>query len=508
MALHDDEIARRESGTVECRGEAVRLQWACDELPAADAHVLDCRFGCSMRIADNATDRRMFVEVFLNNADSATRAAIAAHFSHAIRAEMAKLAAATTAADAVAGDQKDEWIAALTRAAKPVAFASGLELLPPYDLQIQSPSLRRQRLDEVARARVQERSAGQLEQMQHAGEVLKQFQALRQTAPDLPPGALLQQLNPADRGLTLQTLLMASAAGAPPAPLFAVAGHCLVQVDPRDSSPRPAARELPASLGPLRSVQTAEMNGRPVLLIGARGGIMVVPREGADEPLLFPMPDLDSQLGFNAVVLRGRFIWASHSDAGLVRWRVDYPDAPPAVHAQKQARNLRSIDESRVLYSAGNQLFLGSADAAEPLNTPSGAEIVAILPAGRMMVVVQEDGTLTLLNASDLSLIDTRRRGITLQTAGLMPWLGDFRLLLATDAGPIDCLGLDDPLVTQYLSPYRGMKMVEACVDLIAAVAPDRQRVVIWRPWDTQRPVGDIHITSLVRHRIADITFG
>jgi hypothetical protein len=62
-------------------------------------------------------------------------------------------------------------------------------------------------------------------------------------------------------------------------------------------------------------------------------------------------------------------------------------------------------------------------------------------------------------------------------------------------------------LTSEYLSPYRGLKILTATTDLIAAVSPDRQRIVLWNTWDGQRPIGEIHITAQTRHRIADLRF-
>jgi hypothetical protein len=507
MALREGELARRESGAVECRGEAVRLHWTFDELPTSDSHTLDVKFSCSIRIADNPTDRRMFVEVFLNAADVVTFQTIADHFSASLRAEATRLAAAHSADGAVSGMLNDEYIASLSRAAKPVAFASGLEVLPPFQLGLSSRSLQRSRLHDVAEARAKEQSTRQLQHMQHAGDVLRQFQALRQSAPDLPAGRLLQQLDPAERGSTLRTLLLASASEKSLATLYAVAGPYLIRIDPRQAPPRPVLIELPRELGPLRSVQPATLDGASVLLIGARGGVMLVAAQDPTNVRSYALPELQSPLGFNSVAVAGRSIWASHSEAGIVRWSLDDPAAAPAAETLAAARQVRALDESRVIYAAGNAVSVHDGTHALPLPAASPAEVIAILPVQRSVIVVHADGVIATIDPAAMTVQDVRRRNTPLDAAGLLPWLGDVRLLLATESGPIDCIGLDDPLVTQYLSPYRGIKMVEACTDLIAAVTPDRQRIVVWHTWDEQRPLGDIHVTSAARHRIGDISF-
>jgi hypothetical protein len=85
--------------------------------------------------------------------------------------------------------------------------------------------------------------------------------------------------------------------------------------------------------------------------------------------------------------------------------------------------------------------------------------------------------------------------------------MGDARLLLATEEGPIVCVGPDDELMTQYTSPYPGLRIAAGADDAVAAVTADRQRLVLWHPWDGRKPFSDIFIYGLAKHRIADITF-
>jgi hypothetical protein len=81
------------------------------------------------------------------------------------------------------------------------------------------------------------------------------------------------------------------------------------------------------------------------------------------------------------------------------------------------------------------------------------------------------------------------------------------RLLLATDDGPVCCVGGDDPLVTQYVSPHRALKAVAAGGGYVAGVTGDRQRIVLWHAWDGRRPVAEIHVGGVARHRVADVCF-
>ena len=80
-----------------------------------------------------------------------------------------------------------------------------------------------------------------------------------------------------------------------------------------------------------------------------------------------------------------------------------------------------------------------------------------------------------------------------------MPWLGSVRLLLAREDAAIECVGVDDQLVTQYLSPHRGYKILAASGSVVAAVSSDRQRLILWHTWDGRRPFAELHLTSQTR---------
>lgn len=537
MALKDNEIARRAGSAIECRSDAVRLNWTFTDLVSSDAHALACRFACSSRIAENTADRRMFAEVFLGARESVTTGDVAGHFSPGMRAGLAMLAARHSAADSVAGLHKSDWISALIEAARPIAFATGLELLPPFQLDLESPTLQRQRLDDIARQRANERASGLLHQLQQATELLKQFQQMRQAAPELPAGTLLERMHPADRGPALQTLLLASSNQAA-ATLFAVSGRSLVRIDPRQTPPAVQQLDLPDTFGPLRSVQPATQDAKQVLLVGARGGVIVTSPENPSDARLYAHSGLESVLGFNAVTCTGEWIWASHSEAGIVGWDMQDTVAPKAIYIENStdvlpaapatvvpsgsssrvgssspqrlagAKNLHQLDASRLIYSVANELIVREGEARTALPAQSQSEILSILPAGRSMVAVHQDGTLVLIDRATGQITQVRRRGSSrLSAAGTLPWLGDARLLLANEDGPIDCVGLDDSLTSEFLSSYRGLKLILATVDLVAALSPDRQRIILWHAWDGQRPIGEVHITSRTRHRVADLAF-
>ena len=81
------------------------------------------------------------------------------------------------------------------------------------------------------------------------------------------------------------------------------------------------------------------------------------------------------------------------------------------------------------------------------------------------------------------------------------------RLLLASEEGPVHCVGLDDDLVTQYVSPHRDLRVVTASAERVVGVSADRQRLIVWNAWDGRKPAAEIYVAGIARHRVADVEF-
>lgn len=531
MPLRDNELARRQEGRLELRPQPLRVRWSFGELLTADGHELRAAFTVSAKPLADPTERRMLEEVLLGSRYSLSDDDVASHFEPALRAAAQKAGEKHTAAQWSADDAlKSEMIEALQSAARPIAFGCGIELLPPFHLDLQSPSYQRQRLRAMQQGLAEQQSAGQIEHVQRAAALLKQFQQIRDAAPELSPGRVLQQIGPTDRGAVLQTLLLASAKAQQSQRLWAVAGPYLVRIDAPNDPPATQLFPLPPVLGPLRSVQATDVEGQRRLLVGARGGFLLVDPGNPGEPRLYHDPGLDSQLGFNRVVFweeRQSFV-ASHGDAGIVRWSIGEPDEPKSVLRPDRLglrepistpsasgaghssgpRNVQVLDASSLVFSAGASLFLSDSLTAQPLPAESPAEVIAIVPDDRQLIVVHADGTLCTLDRSTRKMSCHSRRGVRVRSAGALPWLGTTRVLLASEEGPIDCVGFEDQLLTQYSSPHRGLRAIAGSTDLVAGVSGDRQRLILWNSWDGRQPLGEIYITGLTRHRIADVDFG
>src|SRR5687768_6388279 len=166
------------------------------ELTTGDGHRLRCAFTCSVQPNDRPADRRMLMETLLSGRDAASTEDVVRHFEPALCAAAARVSAAHVAEQLLADDgaAKQEMLDALRASANASGFATGIDILPPFHLDLHSPTLDRERMEAMQRRLVERRAAGQVEHVQRAADLLKQFQALREAAPQLTPGRLLERV--------------------------------------------------------------------------------------------------------------------------------------------------------------------------------------------------------------------------------------------------------------------------------------------------------------------------
>jgi hypothetical protein len=537
--LAANEFARRgETGRLEVRPGPMRVRWNLDDLVTADGHKLHCAFTASVTALSEPSERRMLEEVFLHRGRAVTAEAVIAHFLPGLRAAAGQIASKHSAAEWVDGDLKQAMIEPLEKAAKDIAFTAGVDIRAPYDVAFESPTYKSQKIEEMERTLAERRVAGQVEHFERASRLLKQFEELRHAAPDLSAADVLKQVSPADQGLMLQTLLLAAGKANSTMCLWAVAGTSLVKIDGRATPATIEQVGVPQTLGPLRSVQPARVDGRDVLLIGARSGVLVFD-PASRESHEYIDASIQSQLGFSKAVIWNGKLWGCHGDAGLVGWTLgdtaapvqvfrpiqlrgpDDPGAPPPAPTMPSPTtsmsistqtsgigNLTPVDENLLALSVGRALtVLDTQGRLNPIDLPTRAPIIGVFVDGQRLVVADAAGTVITCDRSSLLVQSERRRTGPTKAAALLPWLGSNRLLLASEEGPVYCVGFDDDLISSYTSSHRELRILSASADLVAAVSSDRQRVLLWNSWDGKKPLAELNVASATKHRVGDIEF-
>ncbi len=499
--LSELELARRSDGKIEIRSPGLRVHWDLKDLVTSDGQAAVGSFSAVVGAVNSSVDLRMLEESLLAGRASLTTAEAAAHFAPAILSAAKQIAGSFSVNELLGNSGLRQMADALLQAAKPVAFACGMEVLPPVEIQLDSPTLRQRRAEEMLRQTAQKRAADQVDHLRRSAELLSQFQILRNAAPQLGPGQLLERIGLADRSDLLQSLLLANADQTACQKLWVVAGTSLIEIKSDDS---PVLHPLPDLLGPIRSVRGDGTGG---FLLGCQRGILRADAQ-LKETIAYQDSQTISPLGFNAAVATGERIWATHHDGGLVSWALNQPDKPDIAIRQIRARSLATLDSGRLIFCNGKQLAVVSAGGQViDVGLASPADYLAALVQSDRVLAVREDGIVSILSIEDWKEMSPPRRFGRITAAATMPWLADVRLLLAMEDGPVVCIGPDDELVTQYTSPHRGPRVVAGSAHSLAAVSPDRQRLILWNPWDGRQLRAEIHLFSLARHRIADVVF-
>ena len=367
-----------------------RVGWSIDDLLAKDGHRVSVYFTCSIAVVDEPAEQKLLAEVFANPG-SLTTAQVIAHFRPPLASAAQNHAANSPAENLLPPEAKPQWIDMIRTAARELAFSCGLEVLAPFDVQVTSPTLQRDRLEQMQRNAAQRRSTDRADQFTQAVDLLRQWESLKSAIPSVTPGKLLEQINPADRGSMLQTLLMGSAsntAGKIAADLWAVSGQSLVRIDTTADTPQPKVISLPTQAGPLRSVRSFEQK----LLIGARNGVLWVDPANPDLATVYCHSALSSEHGFSSVIPIGDHLWGCHREGGLVGWKIGDLKKPATVISVQQLGSEPRHLVASGLFATGKGLRRISSTGKLESILQMSEPIVAILETDSAVIVADQAG--------------------------------------------------------------------------------------------------------------------
>jgi hypothetical protein len=496
--LQESELARRAGGMIETRKTPLRLQWDFLDLATSDGQMIRARFSSAVGVLSEALEQKMLVETFLVSKDVATANQVKEHFSPSMRTALVNFCSRLTAEDVLSQSGELQLLQTLCDAAKAVAFSCGLEMLAGNSLELDCPAIRQQKT-------AQRRSVEQTERLHQTAGMFAEFQKIRASAPELSAGRILQQIGAFDQAELLRSMVESYANKFVwETNLVAVAGSDLIQMDLKSDQALPVIHSIPQDLGPLRSIRGGWTDR---MLVGARQGVWIFDLRLSGFYKL-SIRSMDLQLGFNAAASFGERIWATHGEAGLMSWDLEHPDAPTQHGDLHTAKNLVKIGDHQMLFSSGGQIFLVDGDfSVKSISSPTSADVLAIFAEKDRVLAVHDDGMISIFDANHWEDIRQIRRGGRLTSAGILPWLGETRLLLGTETGNILCVSVDDEMVTQFASAHVSPRVIAACGKCVAALTVDRQKVVLWNSWDGRQPKSEVNLAALAKHRVADLVF-
>ena len=141
----------------------------------------------------------MLDEALLGSNSVVGLADVVVYFAEAISTAARKHARGVDSQTLLADEGKQVLATVLMAAADAVAFGCGIEILQPVQVELDCPTLQRQRFEEMDRQAAQRRSADQVDQLRRSAELFKQFEAVRSAAPELSPGQVLSRIGTTDQ---------------------------------------------------------------------------------------------------------------------------------------------------------------------------------------------------------------------------------------------------------------------------------------------------------------------
>ncbi|HRX86766.1 MAG TPA: hypothetical protein P5572_17205 [Phycisphaerae bacterium] len=442
------------------------------------------------------------------------------HIERALRAVVAEEEAAALIDGSAAGLAAQ----AVTAALQGPCFSSGLAVVSAPTVAIASPAYQRMREAEQRAARALDEHEAQSElrdalasaqraQLEHLEGMLARLNQLAENSPQVELPELMRSFEETQRG-QLYAALLATRARKPVTRYVAVvAGHELLFFDPQGTGDIVRRVRIEQPAGALRSVQYDSEAG--LVLLGAAHGIyMLAPDATEPQKVLRAPEDRAVRGGFNAVALRGDNVVATHSERGIVHWRLGEPEESRQLFADliqgaSAVRNARFAGDRFWCSYDANVLSAPADDlAAAPvvhcINPYSS--ISALLVVGDQVYLGNSDGDLhvTRFDGAPPRLLHGGSRrpveSIALVTAGGIP-----RLLYTDTSLAVFCRVIGDTFTCRYEAGGQTVRRAESAADIIAATTDARDRVLLWRSDEPERPAAVINVLRLTGHSVQDV---
>ena len=494
MPLREHELARRSDGApdaIEARSAPLPVTIAL-EPPATDRDGLAVHGQIVLRIGvgPSPADRQLLVDELLRGSAAIEVESLQRMLAPTVRAAAADVIGAISAAEAMGRCGKHAVADAVRRAADRVAYRFGLVVGAAVDLEMHCPAI-------IER----QRHARQIEELERSREIAARFADLQAANPGMLPGELLAILDPAHRDATLAGVLR----GAAPRPqrLWIASGnHLVATVVDQTGQPSIAHLIEAPELGPLRSIRPIAWQGQTRLAVGCRAGVILMDPESPGDRTVFRSA-AQTDRGFNAVATDGRRVFSCHGELGLIAWSVE--DARELHRWPAEAAlGVLVIDDGAILLAERRRVRTLRGDELHLL-LEFDADLISLVADNSTCYALLGDGQVIAFGRST----PTRRRPWPATVTAGGGWASPigFRLLRATGSTGVESFGFDDAILQHFACPAAAMRAVGGAGTTVAAVSPDRQRLVVWNAWNPAQPAGEISVTAATHHRIADIAF-
>ncbi len=542
------EVSGKFDLTLAKRGE-VQLRLVFPDLRTADGLPLSATAGIAVELSLSRTDLfRDFCRVLFNFPGTYTTADLKNHLAPELRRLLAGYAAGHAAADLHRADRSAPVGELLKDSLERFLFDAGVRYVKLLELSLVSTEYERRAADEKRRAEEVARSAVVMdrkeERLRRLAGILKdqEVQGLLTRVPDEKLKGLLyaklmeddsvqitaEELISRAEGCgeevvqvitkAMENLLSTGASVSADEVetlraerIFAAAGAKVLELDPAgDAKPR-----VYAFKDALRSVRYVETPKGDFLVGGAKRCVYAVAFTNEMQVLEYPLPEGRAvKGGVNSVALSGDALFATHSEYGLARWRLDRPEEPAELlypEITRPCKTTRAVhaQDGKLLFASGQHVFAAPSDGeGEPVKYISSVEapVSCVAAAARTVFAGTESGAILCwkADAPDQPVVLVRKRDaiVNLRLAKIC---GIPHLIYSAKDLSVRARVVGQNLETSYESDGASVGVLDAASDLICASDADGRKVMVWKATSPSRPSREIEVWKQSEKPVLDL---
>ncbi len=506
----------------------VDISFVAENLSSQDGFACKAEVKTRLAIIPERGEMLSFQQHLLGSRRVAQAEGLASYLQPSLHAGLAKLAAEQDAAALVDARTNDAISNALADAVEPACFAAGLVLERRPTARFESSALRQvQQVQQTAAARrVEHEAARQLdealqtawaEHVDQLASLLTRLNELAAASPEVKLPDLLRTFSERQRGQLYEALFATEEPTTRTRWLVVAAAEELLFFDPQALDSPNRRLKIDGPTGQARSVRCATVPDQgAVLLVGAATGVYLWPIDRSTPETTFLVSDGPRvRGGFNAAVLVGERLFATHSELGIHEWDLGEPTSgqPRFASMTAGAKAVRDVEffDGDLYCSIDDRVIRWPVDDATDrpthIYTGSAALITALCPTADGLFAGNSDGDILHWAGGRDTEPEVLCRGQKRAAESL--WLlashGVRRLIFTDTSHRVHAKVLGDSFECNYEAGGQTLRRVDVAPDLLVATTELRDRLICWKPGHPDKPYATIALASLTGRSVQDV---
>ena len=320
---------------------------------------------------------------------------------------------------------------------------------------------------------------------------------------------LLPALSPAERGRLLENLWRITPDRRVADAIVVVADRQCVWFDPAGAGSVSQRVELTDSLGGLRSVVFNQP--RNLLMVGAASGLWILNASDGSVSGRYEVPDAQRpRTGFNAAIVVGERLFATHSQLGVWSWPLNSPEQAevhfrPTDGSPKTIRSITATEDRQVVFAADNAVHILAGDGTdERISPPAPGVLHCLAVEGRMLYAGTSAGELVSLDIDALSEWATVHRAPAAFESIFPRRWNDMLELVIPVGSSISGIFMPGGIIARLMETPVSIRRIWASDDMLVALSDYRDRLFVMKADSPERTGRDIPVARELGRTIQD----